>query len=47
MTMVRKLERITLDRDRTHTEVAGSYAILVDGDGESMLQIDTYGSEDR
>ena len=46
MAIIRKLEKITLDKDSTHTETDATYAI-VQSEGESYLQIDTYGSKDR
>ena len=45
MAIVRKLIRITLDRDTKHSEVNDcSYSIIQDEDGRKSLQIDTYGS---
>jgi hypothetical protein len=46
MAIVRKLERITLERGSSHTEVNCTYSIIQDRDGKS-LQIDTYGSANR
>jgi hypothetical protein len=46
MAIIRKLEKIILDKDSTHTETDATYAI-VQSEGESYLQIDTYGSKDR
>lgn len=46
MAVIRKLEKITLDKDSTHTETDATYSI-VQSEGESYLQIDTYGSKDR
>ena len=46
MAIVRKLERIILERGTSHTEVNGTYSIIQDDDGMS-LQIDTYGSAHR
>ncbi len=47
MAVVRNLEKITLDRDTTHTEVSGTYTIVTGSDGEKYLQVDTYGSKKR
>ena len=46
MAIVRKLERITLERGTSHTEVNCTYSIIQDDDGKS-IQIDTYGSAHR
>ena len=46
MAVVRRLERLTLEKDTPHTEVEGTYSIIHDKDG-SYLQIDTYGSPGR
>jgi len=47
MAIVRNLEKIAFDVPGKHSEVCGTYAVVVDGDGEKFLQIDTYGSSDR
>src|SRR5882724_2251697 len=45
MAIVRKLERITLDRESKHSEVDEcTYSIIQGEDGGKSLQIDTYGS---
>ena len=45
MAIVRKLIRITLDRDTRHSEVNDcTYCIIEGEDGRKSLQIDTYGS---
>lgn len=45
MAIVRKLIRITLDRDTKHSEVNDcTYSIIQGEDGRKSLQIDTYGS---
>lgn len=46
MAIVRKLEKITLERDSKHTEVECTYSVINSVDG-SYLQIDTYGSKER
>lgn len=47
MAIVRKLEKVRLDRDSKHTEVNCTYCIVEDADGNKFLQIDTYGSAVR
>lgn len=47
MAIVRKLEKLTLERDSSHKEVEATYAIVTTNDGEKHLQIDTYGSKER
>ena len=46
MAIVRKLERVDLERDSKHTEVDCTYSI-VETNGKKYLQIDTYGSSSR
>lgn len=46
MAIVRRLEHLTLSKDTKHTEVDSTYSIVNAG-GETFLQIDTYGSEQR
>jgi len=47
MAVVKKLERVNLERDSSHTEVACTYSIIHGPAGEKFLQIDTYGSAVR
>jgi len=47
MAIVRKLEKVKLDRESKHTEVNSTYSIIHDETGETYLQIDTYGSKSR
>lgn len=47
MAIVRRLERLRLDKDTSHTEVEGTYSIVTDEKGNRYLQIDTYGSVER
>jgi len=47
MALIRKLERITLDRNASHDEVECTYSIVREDNGERLLQIDTYGSKLR
>lgn len=46
MAVLKKLERKSLAKVSTHTEVEGTYTIVHDA-GEKYLQIDTYGSVER
>ena len=47
MALVNKLRRITIDRYSPHDEVECTYSIVLDEEGEKLLQIDTYGSKAR
>lgn len=47
MAIIRKLERINLDRSAAHSEVDCTYSIVTGEDGHRYLQIDTYGSKGR
>lgn len=47
MAIIRKMEKIALERDTRHTEVDCTYSIISNPDGEKYLQIDTYGSTNR
>ena len=47
MAVVRNLEKISLNRDTSHTEVNGTYTIVTGNGGEKYLQVDTYGSKER
>ena len=47
MAIVRKLDRITLEKDSKHTDVKCTYSIVIDNRGRKYLQIDTYGSATR
>ncbi|HEX8561187.1 MAG TPA: hypothetical protein VF668_24045 [Pyrinomonadaceae bacterium] len=47
MAIVKKLSRVTLERDSAHSEVDCTYSIILGKDGEKYLQIDTYGSAVR
>jgi hypothetical protein len=46
MAIVRRLEKISLDKESSHTEVACTYSIIADNHGGKYLQIDTYGSKE-
>jgi len=46
LAIVRKLERLELEKDSSHSEADCTYDIIVYG-GEKFLQIDTYGSKQR
>ncbi len=47
MAIIRKMEKIDLERDSRHTEVDSTYSIIEDQQGSKYLQIDTYGSPNR
>lgn len=47
MAIIRKMEKIELERDTRHTEVDCTYSIILNPDGKKYLQIDTYGSTNR
>jgi hypothetical protein len=47
MAIVKRLERINLERDSSHTEVECTYSIIRGTAGQKFLQIDTYGSTTR
>jgi hypothetical protein len=46
MAVVRRLEKLTLEKGSAHSEVECTYSIVDDKDGR-YLQIDTYGSTTR
>ena len=46
MAIVRNLEKMTLEKESTHTEVDGTYSIIHSLEG-NYLQVDTYGSKQR
>ena len=47
MAVVKKLEPRTLEKFSKHTEAKCTYSVVTDDDGTKLLQIDTYGSENR
>ena len=47
MAIIRKMEKIELERDSRHTEVDSTYSIIISSNGTKYLQIDTYGSKRR
>lgn len=47
MALVKKLERINMDRNSVHGEVDATVTVFQDDDGTKFLQIDTYGSPER
>ncbi len=47
MALIRKLENVELEHASPHTEVEGTFSIIVDEQGCKYLQVDTYGSKDR
>ena len=46
MAIVRHLEKHLISGDQPHTETTATYSV-VSANGESFIQIDTYGSEER
>ncbi len=47
MALVTKLERLSMERNKVHDPVQATYCIFQSEDGQTYLQIDTYGSEHR
>lgn len=47
MALIKKLERVTMDRNSVHGYVAATYTVFQNDAGEKVLQIDTYGSPQR
>lgn len=47
MALVKKLGKITMDRNLVHEQVECTYTVFTDSDGYRYLQIDTYGSKTR
>jgi len=48
MALIKKLSKITMDRNTVHAPVTdATFAVFQDDDGRSFLQIDTYGSSSR
>ena len=47
MAIVNKLDRSDLEHASNHTNVKGTYSIVIDQAGHKFLQIDTYGSSSR
>jgi hypothetical protein len=47
MALVKKLSKITMDRNIIHGPVDCSYTVFTDESGGKYLQIDTYGSKTR
>lgn len=47
MALVKKLDKITMDRNFVHDPVECTYTVFTESDGEKYLQIDTYGSKTR
>ncbi|SDP61343.1 hypothetical protein [Desulforhopalus singaporensis] len=46
MALIRKLDKIELEKDIKHSEVDSTFTIIKNQDGK-FLQIDTYGSKKR
>lgn len=47
MALVKYLEEKEIERPSLHKETSAKFAIIPNEDGNRVLQIDTYGSEDR
>ena len=47
MALITALERITMERNTVHENVAATYSIFRDDKGDNYLQIDTYGTSHR
>lgn len=47
MAIVRKLEKLDLERDSTHKDVDATFSVVTDETGRRHLQVDTYGSKER
>lgn len=47
MAIVRKLEKLDLERYSRHTEVDATYTVVQYDNGDNYLQVDTYGSKER
>jgi hypothetical protein len=46
MALVRNFEPKAMERNSLHKEIGASYSVFGDGE-DKVLQIDTYGSDDR
>lgn len=46
MALIKKLDKIDLEKNSTHQPVSCTFSI-VEEDGQKLLQIDTYGSAQR
>lgn len=47
MALVKSFKRRQLERDARHKDVDATYSIVTDSTGCRLLQIDTYGSDER
>lgn len=47
MARIRSLEKKSLQRNATRSEADATYSVYTDNDGNVLLQIDTYGSDER
>jgi hypothetical protein len=47
MALIRQLRHQALEKDSRHTEAECTYSIVTDKHGHKLLQIDTYGSNER
>jgi hypothetical protein len=47
MALIRRLEKTSMSRTGVHGEVESTYTVFTGEDGQTYLQIDTYGSPRR
>jgi hypothetical protein len=47
MALVTRIDHRKLERDSIHKKAECTYDVIVDEKGRKLLQLDTYGSEDR
>ena len=47
MAIIKKMQKISLERDAKHTEVEATIAVVLCSTGKNYIQIDTYGSANR
>lgn len=47
MAIVRRLDLMPLEKNSRHTETNCTYSIVLDDDGSTYFQVDTYGSGTR
>ena len=47
MALVKKFDEKTIEHPSLHGETSATYSVITNEDGRKLLQIDTYGSENR
>lgn len=47
MALVKRIDKIVMERNSVHDPVECTYSIFTGSDGQKYLQIDTYGSKTR